>query len=530
MRGEKKRRFLRTAALGLGLAVLAIFTVLPSAAAQAPQPTAGAAATSADIDLSNVPKIKSYLRSLGVNPRGVVIQRGAKNYAGPNCPGASWNCTTSRKVVQLSTNGDDGENRFACRRDKGAGTVSSDKTPPDQACTIVQPGGSSNSATCDIRTSGSTGTITQACFITQGGASNSAFARLVAVMGSKDGEQDVVQRIEIKQTGGASGNTLNADEIALLGAAANKGGAGVATRQDFHQVICGNQQAAGGGGNTATVNQYGAAATYHTNAGGVTIDQNTEFLASTCTTNPPGAGLFADISGGGHDPLLCPVVGGSGFPKQDANTCSRIQQESASGRNKIDRQNQTNLLFASVNGAASADIEQGTFSGGIESTQDQTSTGVSSIVDAQDADHVATVRNVPGFIDIRQIEDPRCCAGGHQLGNTGNTWTLGQDLSQRAFIDGVLVDPELFGQGFIVQQGADYGNCTTSGTCTVNQKVSNNVVSETNSDSGPVVDIFVECSAGSFGHFLRPASAAAIQQAGFCTTNNVITLRRAGPR
>src|SRR5207302_5808924 len=78
------------------------------------------------IDLSTRAAVAKYLHSIGVSPEGVVIQRGRFNYAGPNCPGRRWKCTTSHRVVQVAT--DNGENSFKCTDN----TVS----PPD--CMIVQ--------------------------------------------------------------------------------------------------------------------------------------------------------------------------------------------------------------------------------------------------------------------------------------------------------------------------------------------------------------------------------------------------------
>src|SRR5439155_22875510 len=57
--------------------------------------------------------VKAYLRAIGINPRGVVIQRGLRNYAGPNCPGAGWACTSAaHPVVQIAAAG--GKNTFSC--------------------------------------------------------------------------------------------------------------------------------------------------------------------------------------------------------------------------------------------------------------------------------------------------------------------------------------------------------------------------------------------------------------------------------
>jgi hypothetical protein len=520
----RRRGIVRATALGLGSAALAVLAVLPSAAAKAPAAKLTAPATASGVVAGaaqviyapTVLEIKRHLRSLGIDPRGVVIQRGAKNYAGPNCPGAAWNCTTAKKVVQISSRtSDDDENRYLCRRERGAGTESKDPTPPEQSCVVVQPGGARNLATCEIRTSGTTtgptGPISQTCSITQGGAQNTAVARLVAVMGAGTGEQDVVQRIEIRQTGGAKGNSLTASQTALLGLAKNAGGANVLAKQDFHQIVCGNQTASGSGTNTASVTQHGAAGVLYSNAGFADIRQNRELLSLDCTTAAP----FANITGEHADEQSCAVEGGSGVPKDGANSCSRIQQQSSSGRNRINRQNQTNLLAASVNGAAGADIGQGLFAGGIDATQDQVSGGVSSIVDSQRADQFASLRNVSGSQTVTQVEDPRCCA--HQLGNTGNTFSLGQTLNQRAYVNGELVDPGTVGG--IVQNGADYGNCVSTGSCSVQQSVSNNVETETNSCSGSVCHETTSCTAGG-GSAALASGPAVVQQEGVCFTED----------
>jgi len=88
-------------------AVLASAVLAVTAAAGA-----GAAESSEAIDLSTDDAVAAYLASRGIDPTSVVIQRGAKNYAGPSCPGPGWNCTTATQVVQVASAG--GENRFEC--------------------------------------------------------------------------------------------------------------------------------------------------------------------------------------------------------------------------------------------------------------------------------------------------------------------------------------------------------------------------------------------------------------------------------
>src|SRR6476620_5155079 len=66
------------------------------------------------INVSTRAAVVHYLRSIHVNTKGAVIQRGARNYAGARCPGQGWTCaSTKHTVVQIAKRG--GQNRFACR-------------------------------------------------------------------------------------------------------------------------------------------------------------------------------------------------------------------------------------------------------------------------------------------------------------------------------------------------------------------------------------------------------------------------------
>jgi hypothetical protein len=73
---------------------------------------AGAGGPTQKVDLSTNDAVNAFLTSIGVNPAGVTIQRGFKNYAGPKCPGVGWSCTTATMVVQVAPQG--GANRFEC--------------------------------------------------------------------------------------------------------------------------------------------------------------------------------------------------------------------------------------------------------------------------------------------------------------------------------------------------------------------------------------------------------------------------------
>ena len=58
--------------------------------------------TTPSLDLSSRAAVMKYLASHGIDSKKIVIQRGARNYAGPHCPGRGWTCTTSKHVVQIS--------------------------------------------------------------------------------------------------------------------------------------------------------------------------------------------------------------------------------------------------------------------------------------------------------------------------------------------------------------------------------------------------------------------------------------------
>src|SRR5437879_1191084 len=117
----------------------------------------GAGGGTAKIDLLTRAGVTQYLVSHGIDPAGIVIQRGARNYAGPNCPGKGWTCSHAARVVQISS---DADNRFQCTPSSG-GLVAAPDT-----CTIVQiSAGGRNDARCYERSAQPV--VTQSCTITQ---------------------------------------------------------------------------------------------------------------------------------------------------------------------------------------------------------------------------------------------------------------------------------------------------------------------------------------------------------------------------
>jgi hypothetical protein len=189
-------RFIRIVALA-GI-VLAAAMAIASAGA-APQ----RAGTVTKIDLSSPAAIGNYLRSIGVAPRTVVVQSGRRNYAGPHCPGKSWNCTKARRVLQIATRGT--WNRFECS--ESTGSYPSHPSTPD-SCFVMQSSESSNNlAICRERTDAPD--VTQSCTIIQQSTSGVNRARVRQVVEQDDEDTaTATQRTEVTQHNGSGKNLL----------------------------------------------------------------------------------------------------------------------------------------------------------------------------------------------------------------------------------------------------------------------------------------------------------------------------------
>jgi len=168
--------------------------------------SAGAGASAIPkVDLSTNSGVAKYLKSIGVSPKGVVIQRGLRNYAGPRCPGARWHCTSARHVFQIAAAG--GDNKFEC-----SGTDTSGFN--DQGCTIMQTAsGGKNEATCRERLT-LTPDASQACEITQVNVNGDNKATVDQDIKQKDGgaSQTARQISTIDQTNTLGKNDAKVDQ------------------------------------------------------------------------------------------------------------------------------------------------------------------------------------------------------------------------------------------------------------------------------------------------------------------------------
>jgi hypothetical protein len=162
--------------------------------------SAGAGASAIPkIDLSTKAGVAKYLTSIGVNPKGVVIQRGLRNYAGPSCPGARWHCTNARHVFQIAAAG--GNNKYEC----------SQPTDPiegiDQNCEITQNNtNGNNDATCRETLNQSSSAV-QACDINQVNVNGDNKATVDQNIMQKDGtSQSATQSSLVDQANTAGQN------------------------------------------------------------------------------------------------------------------------------------------------------------------------------------------------------------------------------------------------------------------------------------------------------------------------------------
>jgi len=153
---------------------------------------AGAGSQPPKINLKDPTAVNNYLQSIGVDPSTVVRQVGLNNYAGPNCPGIGWNCTTSTKVVQISSAG--GQNKFKCTGEEPENPA----TDRDTNTCVVMQGGPDNQAQCQMKDTGEP-TEAQHCTINQDGDRNLAIVDQL-IEQRKGPDQDATQTANLEQT------------------------------------------------------------------------------------------------------------------------------------------------------------------------------------------------------------------------------------------------------------------------------------------------------------------------------------------
>lgn len=355
-----------------------------------------------------------------------VKQIGPRNYAGPNCPGRGWRCTTSLNVVQVATA--DGQNVAEC---SGPGLTAGPGSAANASCTFVQ-NGNSNTARCTQRST-TPGAI-QACDITQTGSNNRAFVS--QTIKSAGADQDGQQIAKVMQNPGSGANASNESHVTQKASQETKSGA---SQQDAYQSAAITQLAQGSGKNQSDINQ----SQKQRATNGATQAQNATF------TPPSG---FTDCVGG--------------FPSTP-NACANVSQDSEAGKNQ-------NTLRQTIDQRATskgvADQSQGEANGGLEGrVHQETDTGSSQ----NNARQRKQQRMSAAAGSTQYQHDPvRCCGTFSQIGGTGNK----EDIDQAAALK--ASEPE-------ANQEIDITGSSRSpdGSCTIHQKASTNDASTPNSAS-----------------------------------------------
>jgi hypothetical protein len=498
---------IRCAAVFTAVAAICAVTAGGAGAADSNAPSASttrsaastAAATRAALlrlaDFSTIAGAKSYFRSIGVNPRGVVIQRGARNYAGPRCPGRRWACTTAtHPVVQIAVAG--GRNKFVCRTARCAVVQ---LTARRAATTLLAaPTAKPNKAVC-IKTMG----LTQSCSISQSSATADNTAVVYQNAGKISGlTQTASSSASITQqaTGSSNSNTACVFQATNIdGSTVAKKGTPVTVTLESHQSVNITQDSTGGG------NSAQHSASLSGSCGSVPLTQ-TQTLSSTAT----GSGAITqnqNVADNGPNVVLdIEQNQGAGF------------FGSAHGPNNA-KFTQTNSLKAIANTPAGpVNQTQSSSTGGIQAMVNQDSRDISTAIANQhetQCEDAFAQPTTPSTCDTNNPDPPSYSLTQTQfgpIGDTGARTPTGQRTPMKVTKGGPCPpdcasqtgnDDDTFTITQTTQQDNDtgenqsntvQGDCTTDGNCTVNQSATVNGETTTNTQSGQDVNTQTTCT------------------------------------
>jgi hypothetical protein len=422
---------------------------------------AGANAASKDrahSDLSSLPKIEAYLASIGIDLGTMVVQQGQLNYAGPNCPGAGWNCTTANKVVQLTPAALPAANIVDCSPAVSVTLLGVDECVIVQssALSLTETASTLNSASCDI--DGSSGK--QRCKIRQQSKKGSNHAQINQRTNQRGGSpQFAQQEATIDQTSETGNNTAKiAQTIAqdLKTTSTTE----VTQQQDACQYAKVSQASTIGGSNSSDVQQSQSQGEAADSSGDIHQFQNT------------AACQFSDIAVVGERNATADVMQNSTNGNLTSNLRQLItQNQNADSPAGTVTQTQSN----SASGGLKGDVTQSTTDPGVirsTSTEDEPQT--------QDAD-------TEGPLTQLQRGPEFCCA--EQFGGTeANENMVTQSNVQNQTPGSGTSDQSTLQQGFCSE--------TVAGAmCRVTQTYTANGEGEPQSATGMTVN----CSRGGEG-------------------------------
>lgn len=414
-------------------------------------------------DLSTREAIEAYLVSIGVNPAEAVWQETSRNYAGPRCPGSSWNCVpATAPIVQITDAG--GTNLFDC-------------SGPD--CVVVQVAhhGGHNGAACLKSDRGSD--VVQVCDITQsndGDEHDANAAGIAQTIQQRSGSTQMARQVaRITQQNSLGTNVAGTLQIVGQSQVA-KSGTVITQIQEAHQAATVDQLTTEGD-NISLINQR--------------QNQSQKVTkASTAVTQIQNN----DPSGTNQD-FVCDQPGDAAFD-QDKNQCGEVVQNSnvlpptggSLDSSLLQVINETQSASRSPLGNQTQG--EGTFLSGQQGTVDQLSSGVATSEADQDMTQTVNASNISTLTQTQHTGDPRCCQS--QGTNPADTADIDQSTNQSA------------SSAAAEQDAAFTGSCITTGSCHVLQSSTIDGSTDTAECTGPSCFVFNVCAESEGGNACTP--------------------------
>jgi hypothetical protein len=477
-----RRNRLLSAGLSAAIVVLAMSgTGMQASASTVPGP-----------DFSTTQGIDQYLQSRGIDPGAAIWQNGLDNYVGYSCPGAGWHCIapTNTPVVQIAPAG--GVNEFTCSPATGSGS-----------CFVLQVSAGASAATGN-------GNATNNFNCVENSSNNPAAVLDAAACGSMTqvnttgkNRAMIVQNVRQRQSAGASPSALETAGSPSPSASFSQTNTSGDNQIDIEQTSLQYSSDTPTAGQTAYVSQSNGTGNNQANVGqseqqqvsDATPTQDQEGTQVACVTQDSKSGqnqatvnqvMSQSEQSSAASPSqfqnqtppvsqsACGTASTSVFPNlaalvlQNQNTLGATGQNQQTVKQSLNQQEQASTASGNVT------QQQGpsTDAGGLEAIPDQTSTGLSTLNISQNEQQNMTASTTGTLTQSQQdpMRQPDCsfpdCS---QLSNPNDTFTLTQTGVQQA---------DLAGQPNVnAQQRFDIqGDCTTSGTCSIQSTDTSNGV------------------------------------------------------
>ena len=397
-----------------------------------------------------------YLRAIGVDPRGLVIQRGARNYAGPSCPGAGWACTsTAHPVVQIAAAG--GKNTFLCTTGSCA-VVQTTAAAATRTTSSLAAATATNTAKC-IKTTGLTPVVLDQPEHLQRGATRRSSTK------TRSKTQALPKRPWSRLRSRKRRAVANANKACVFqnvnieGSSVDKKASPIVVSLNARQTISITQDSKTGGNTLASAST--------TSAGSCTGNRLLQTQTLLSKASGAGGSITQNENAGSSQPNVSLVI---------AQNQSAGYLNVASGANAaaFTQENTLTAIASKPAGAQGVNQTQSSTSGGIQAIVNQFSLTQSTIDAIQNETQCEDALTLPATLEcsttavprhalpyplMRKCRPRRRCGkdtGSTQAGNSASTFTINQTSTQN-------------NDTGANQTNTVEGDCATSGSCTVTQ-------------------------------------------------------------